>query len=530
MLKATRSALFIVLLCAGTMAESRAQSDINPPQASNLLATVKIDPNAAQKSIAPSFLGLSMVLSETRYTIGTSSSSNPYFQQLLQNLLAHGNGPMEIRVLSDKAFSPTTVSDDLPALSNLYRDMQTTGHAVKYFVGVDFSGNSDTNDNEDGAAASEAETIHRILPDGSLLSYEIGNEPDLYNTSGIRSGYNYPKYKHEYEQTAAAIEAKHTGVPMAAPVFSGYPGGFMDNVDGFILAEHAHLGMLDLHYYGGSHCNGKTTPSDYLLSSEAINHITSTARPDNVAGYIRTLNQVGRGNFRIGEMNSIACGGQDGVSNTFQSALWFLDEAMSYASAGVSGVNLFTIQNASAYYSPFRFNHTGNFPSSHYGIAQINPIYYGILAAADMLQSKAAMLPLKLSTPLNIKAYATKDEHGVVRVLLINKEETASGDGDIALYLPGRDDAVVSALRATNNDYRVSDYTHYTTHDEITFAGQTFKVTEGPQDGHLHGIAERITVRPIDGLYRIPLAHASAAVVEIHRDNSLGAEGEKAGQ
>jgi hypothetical protein len=515
MLKVTHSAFLITLLFSASSAETWASQGTPPIGPGNVTATVQVDPNAQKKSVAQSFLGLSMVLSESRYMVGTSTSSNPYFQQLLHNLLAHGNGPMEFRVLNDKAFSATTVSDDLPAWANLYQSMKSSGHEVKYFVGVDFSGNFAADGTENGMAASEAEAIHRALPEGSLLAYEIGNEPDLYNVSGIRSGYTYAQYKREYEATAAAIEAKQTGVPMAAPVFSGYPGQFMDNVDEFIRSEHEHLGMLDLHYYGGSHCNGKTVPDDYLLSDEAINHSTSTARPDNVAGYIRTLNQMGRGNFRIGEMNSVACGGQDGVSNTFQSALWFLDEAMSYASAGVSGVNLFTIQADTAYYSPFRFSHTGQFPANQYGIAEINPIYYGMLTAAEVLQSKAAMIPVTLSTSLNIKAYATKDKDGVVRVLLINKEETASGDGDAMLSLAGRGDAIISNLRATNDDYRVSDYTHYSVDDKITLAGQTFKVSNGPQDGRLHGALKHEAVHPRNGLYKVSLPHASAAIIEI---------------
>lgn len=515
MLKIARSVLVTGLIFSICISASQARESKTSTEPSNVTATVTVNLNGGKKSIAPSFLGLSMVLSETKYAVGTSTVSNPYFKRLLHNLMEHGNGPLELRELNDKAFSSTTTSDDLPALSNLYKEMQSSGHDVKYFVGVDFSGNFDGHGKENGRAATEAATIFSKLPPGSLLSYEIGNEPDLYNTNHSRTGYTYAEFKCEYEKTAAAIEAKKTGTPMAAPVFSGYPGGFMKNLDDFIASEHEHLGMLDLHYYGGSHCNGKVNPEDYLMSDEAVNNPRSAAHPDNVAGYIRSLNRAGRSNFRIGEMNSIGCGGQDGVSNTFQSALWFLDEAMSYARAGVSGINLFTIQAANSYYTPFKFSHTGNFPSPEYAIDQINPIYYGMLTTAEMLQSKAALIPVALSTSRKIKAYATVDENGVVRVLLINKEETRSGDGDVALHLAKHRDAFVSALRATNNDYRVSDYTHYTDDDKITLAGQSFKVTDGAQDGILRGALEHTTVRPKDGLYLVSLPHASAAIVEI---------------
>lgn len=279
MQKITRIILAASVL-SGLMSSALASQSLPSTGAPKVTATVSVDPNARKKSVAPSFLGLSVVLSETPYMVGTSTSPNPHFRQLLGNLLAYSNGPMEIRELNDEAFGPTTISDHLPALSNLYKDTQSPRHGVKYFMGVDFSGNFDAQDNETGIAASQAESFHNLLPQGSVLSYEIGNEPDLYNAEHIRSKYTYAEYKRQYEQT----------------------------------------------------------------------------------------------------------------------------------------------------------------------------------------------------------------RHG---------------------------DATVSALRATNNDYRVSDYTHYTGDDKVTLAGQTFKVAGGIQDGVLHGTKESTTVHPKDGVYVVPLPHASAAIVEL---------------
>ncbi|CAE6789116.1 hypothetical protein R69619_04671 [Paraburkholderia nemoris] len=214
-------------LLSGLLSSTFAGENSPPTGALKVTATVNVNLQAKERSVTPSFLGLSMVLSETPYMVGTCTSPNPHFRQLLGNLLAYSNGPMEIRELNDKAFGPTTIPDHLPALANLYRDMQSPQHGVKYFMGVDFSGNFDAQGNENGIAASQAESFRSLLPQGSVLSYEIGNEPDLYNAEHSRSNYTYAKYKLQYEQTVAAIESKGTGVPMAAPVFSGYPGGFM---------------------------------------------------------------------------------------------------------------------------------------------------------------------------------------------------------------------------------------------------------------------------------------------------------------
>ncbi|MFC6647255.1 glycosyl hydrolase family 79 C-terminal domain-containing protein [Granulicella cerasi] len=307
------------------------------------------------------------------------------------------------------------------------------------------------------------------------------------------------------------------GITMDAPVFSGSsagssPIGTTANTQDFITSEASHLGLFDLHYYGGNACNGNTEAADFLMTEAAINKSTMISRPNNIGTLLSTLHTAGRNNARIGEMNSIACLGQAGVSDTFQSALWFLDEAMSYAQAGVSGINLFSVATTS-YYSPFTFGHSGTTPSFTYSLGKINPIYYGMLAESMMLQSNAALLPVTLSTSKNIKAYATKDSANNVRLLLINKEETASGDGSVTLTMSGGGNASLWKLLVTGNNYAASDYTALTTGgDTITLGGQTFK---GSTDGSIQGTQSLPTVVPSGSNYTIPLPHTSAVIVKI---------------
>lgn len=476
-------------------------------------ASVTVNPAASTISVGPSFLGLSLVTAETEYVVGTYTTPNPIFRQLLKNLTTYSNGAFQIRELNDKA-TDTQTTRALTALSSLYNDTYVSGGGVKYFFGVDFSGDFNADGTENGNAATQAALVYSSLPSGSLLSYEVGNEPDLYVQTGNRTSgtWNYTLYKSQYEATVAAIEAKNTGIPMDAPVFSGGTNSFSSNTNDFITSEQAHLGLFDLHYYAGGHCNGNTVAGDYLMTDAAVNSSSMASRPNNVSGYLSTLHSVGRYNFRIGEMNSIACQGQAGVSDTFQSALWFLDEAMSYATAYVSGINVFTLHGTS-YYSPFVFSHTGTLPNYTYTVSKINPIYYGMLTEALMLQHGAALLPVTLSTSKNIKAYATLDTNNTVRVLLINKEETTSGDGNAVLNLSGRGNASLWKFLATNNNYLASDYTSYATGgDEITLGNQTFK---GSTDGTLQGTQSLPTVVPSNGVYTISLPHSSAVVVKI---------------
>jgi len=484
------------------------------PAPAQTTATVSINPNATTITVSPGFLGLSLVTAETKYMAGTPTASNPIFRQLLKNLTNYQNGPLQMRELNDKATNSDT-TDAMTTLSNLYNAVYSSNGGVRYFVGVDFSGDVASGGGSNGTAATQAELIYSSLPSGSLLSYEVGNEPDLYESDSppVRTGtWNYSTYQTQYENTVNSIEAKNTGIPMDAPVFSGGSNGFSTNINAFITAEEAHLGLFDLHYYAGNHCNGNSVAGDYLMTDAAVNSTAMVSRPDNVSGYLTTLHSVGRSNFRIGEMNSIACQGQEGVSDTFQSALWFLDEAMNYATQYVSGINVFTLAAAS-YYSPFQFNNSGTYPNYTYTVSRINPIYYGMLTEALVLQDNGALLPVTLSTSYNIKAYATKDSAGNVRLLLINKEETSSGDGNVSVSMSGGGNASLWNLLVTNDDYQASDYTNYSgSGDEVTLAGQTFK---GSTDGTLQGTQTLPTVVPSGGVYTIPLPHCSAVIVKI---------------
>ncbi|SNS95895.1 hypothetical protein SAMN05421770_103229 [Granulicella rosea] len=477
-------------------------------------ASFTVDPTATQTPVNTGFLGLSLDLAETKYMVGTSTSPNPIFRQLLTNLTTYQNGPLQMRELSDEAFT-TDTTDAFTTLSNLYNATHTTNGGVKYFVGVDFAGDVNSTGGSNGTAAAQAHTIYSSLPTGSVLSYEVGNEPDLY-VSPTRTGtWNYSTFKTQYENTVASIEAENTGIPMDAPVFSGGSNSFSTttNINDFINSEQAHLGLFDLHYYAGNHCNGNSVAADYLMTSAAVNSTSMVSRPNNASTWLATLHGVSRSNFRIGEMNSIACQGQAGVSDTFQSALWFLDEAMSYAQHYVSGINLFTIA-ATSYYSPFQFTHSGTFPNYTYGVSKINPIYYGMIATAMMLQNNAALLPaITPTTSKNIVAYATLDASNNVRILLLNKEETSTGDGNVVITMTGGGNASLWKLLVTGNNYAASDYTNLSgSGDEITLGGLTFK---GSTDGTSSGTQSISTVVPSNSVYTIPLNHSSAMVVKI---------------
>lgn len=459
------------------------------------VASVTINPTATTQTIAPSFLGIGLTMGDTLSMVGTSASNvNPIYEQLLRNMSQYANGPFLIREEADGT-SNADVYDagNLAALEQVHKDL-----GVQYFVAVDFS------DDVVATATAEAADLAAGLPGGALQAIEIGNEPDLYETSGERgAGWNYTEFLSDWQQFASPVAASG-GVKLDAPVWAGLSAGFMSNLDSFISTEGAMLGVVTVHHYSGNGCNGNTEPADYLLTEAAVDGDTQPLTgPVGIATYLAAA-QTAVIPFRLGELNSVNCGGILGVSNTFSSALWAMDEVFSYVNDGVSGVHFSTPgdpNNVEAY-TPFNFTFTESNGIRTYAVRNINPIYSGMLMFAQAVQNGAQLLPVTLATPTgaNIKAWATIDSARTIRLLLLNKDETASGP--VAIALNGYGQAVVTRLTAPA----------YSSTSGVTLGGQTF---DGSTDGKPQGTAYSETVQPTGSTYTVALPAVSAALITI---------------
>src|SRR5205807_5734988 len=109
-----------------------------------------------------------------------------------------------------------------------------------------------------------------------------------------------------------------------------------------------------------------------------IRHLLSTAASSGFVARIRPYAAIAHAHgvpFRVDEMNSVACGGKRGVSDTFASALWALDTLLEMARIGADGVNIHTFPGA--VYGLFSFAHRGGRWSAH-----VRPEYYGLMMFA----------------------------------------------------------------------------------------------------------------------------------------------------
>jgi hypothetical protein len=460
---------------------------------SNPIAGVQINPVATTTLITPNFLSIGMQMGDTTSMVGTSSSNvNPIFEQLLKNLTQYANGPLLIRDLADEQNVGDYTQGNLGAIAQVGQDL-----GAQFFIGVDFG------DDDPTTATGQAQQLVAALPGSELQAIELGNEPDLYGNSGERpAGWDYSEYLSEYQQFAPALITASGGVKLSAPVWAGLSSSWMSNLESFISGEDSTIAVVTVHHYSGTACNGATEPTDYLLTEPAVDGDTQPLTgPVGIAAYVPAA-QTATIPFRIGELNSINCGGQPGVSNSFSSALWAMDIAFSYANVGVSGVNFFSPgdPNQANAYAPFDFTFTQGSGGNTYSVRNINPLYYGLLMFAQTAQNKAQLLPVLLTTQANIKAWATIDGTQTIRLLLLNKDENASGA--ISVSLTGYGQATVARLMAPA----------YSSTTGVTLGGQTF---DGSTDGTAQGTAYSEIAQPVNGVYTLAMPAVSGALLTI---------------
>jgi hypothetical protein len=468
---------------AGSTQQSTTVTVTSAPQ----VASVQINPTAAAAPIPPNFLSIGQTMGDTLTMVGTSSTNmNPIYEQLLKNLIQYANGPLLIRELSDGGNSDVYDAGNLAALSKLSQDL-----GAQFFVGVDFV------DDDVTTATGEAQQLVAGLPGSQLQAIELGNEPDLYENS-------YDDYLAQYEVFAPALVSASGGIKLSAPVWAGLSSSFMGNLESFISAQASTIAIVTVHHYSGTACNGATEPADYLLTEPAVDGDTQPLTGAvGIPPYLPAAQQA-KIPFRIGELNSINCGGQLGVSDSFSSALWAMDIAFSYANVGVSGLNFFAPgdPNTPNAYTPFDFTSTSNGGVRTYAVRNINPLYYGLLLFAQTVQNNAQLLPVTLTTPTqaSIKAWATIDANQTIRLLLLNKDQTASGP--VSITLNGYGQATVTRLTAPS----------FSSTTGVNLAGQTF---DGSADGTPQGTAYAEIAQPSSGVYTVALPAVSAALITL---------------
>jgi hypothetical protein len=455
---------------------------VNQPDS---IATMTVRADNPGLAISPRFMGFSHEFgwSIPQQLMGVpGQGTNPIYRQLANNLLAYGAGPLIIRMggnSTDKSGEPT--SQTVAPMAQVAKDIN-----AKFTLGVNLG-----SDNAQ-LAVDQAKNYTANMPPGSLDAIEIGNEPDLYAQNGTRgSGYTLANYFSDFANWRGRVAPQlPSGLKLMGPSWA--ITGMVNNLPAFLMQEEKYLSIVSQHNYAGSACNGKTNSSNYLLQPTATTKAPHTITPGVQAAHSAGLL------FRMGEMNSISCGGEIGVSDIFASALWSVDQLFEFANVGVDGVNIHTANGGG--YGLFEFNLTTKNGTTTFSLVAVRPEYYGLLFFQQATANHSRLLPVTLSTTANLKAWATVDSSGVIRLALINKDQTAQGVVNVSLG--GFGAGTINRLSASTYQARTG----------ITLAGQTF---DGSSDGTIQGGVVSETVNPVGGVYSVAISPVSAVLVTI---------------
>lgn len=442
------------------------------------LATVKVGTTPGL-AISPTFMGLSHEWDFEPYMGQARTGANAAYRQLLQNLMAYGSGPLNLRIGGDST-DATTSATSAEAWGELAKAL-----GVHFELGVNMGAN------DPRLAAEQAKRYLSQMPAGSIDAIEIGNEPDHYHKNGKRAPtYTDADYVAEFARWRDAVmPVLPPGLKLMGPAWGGpYK---LTRSELFEDPYSNAVGIFSYHFYAEA---PKPVPPDDIMLTPAA----STQGPSQMASTVEMVHAHG-GKFRVGEMNSIWNAGVAGISDAFSSALWAIDINFEFAKTGADGVNW--ICGGHNFYTAFNFSRGTSNGRSEFKLEAVHPLYYGLLFFQAATGKNPRFLPVDLSTEANLKAWATVDGAGTPHVVLLNKDTTRSGP--VRIEMPGYRRATL--LRLTAPSYRSTS--------GVSFAGLSF---DGSADGRPHRVAGQSDVERVDGaagVFLVPMPAASAVLV-----------------
>jgi hypothetical protein len=387
-------------------------------------SAVVVGPPAAARPIAPGFLGLSLELSSLPFA---TEPADGVLVQLIKNLTP---GARPILRLGGQSTDWTWWP--IPGLRRprgvyFYLTkawLQQTGALAqatdaRLIVGINlFSGSP-------RVATVEAREIVDAVGRRGILALEPGNEPELYpggpspRATGTRlaeeQDARYRAFTHAFSSVVRALPPS----ALAGPSIGSSP--WLSYVSRFVKQERR-VRLITIHRYPLVHCRG----GGRVSIGELLSPASSLGLAQSVEPYVRLAHAEGD-RLRVDEMNSVSCGGQAGVSDTFASALWALNTLFEMARAGVDGVNVHS--------NPTSVSRLFTIVRSRPGWrAAVRPEYYGLLAFALAAPAGSRLLQVSQPPTPGLQVWATRTATGDQHVVLIND---TSGGHTIEVRVPG---------------------------------------------------------------------------------------------
>jgi hypothetical protein len=350
-------------------------------------------------------------------------------------------------------------------------------------------------------AATFAAAAVKALPRSSIAALEIGNEPDQYwrqpwlekqriRTTGAgvplhwTHDYSDLDYRRDYEVYARALAAKVPGIPLGGPEIISSKSSWLATMTGLGALNPK---FLAIHRYASSTCWPPWSPY-YPTIPMLLANTASAGLAGTVGGAAAFAHANGMA-LRLTEVNSISCGGNSGVADSFATALWAPDALFEMLRAGIDGVNWHI--RPRTINAPFQLDAGGIVPL---------PELYGLAVFAQMTHGPSRLLDSTLSSSagLDLKAWAVQ-RHVATTVLLINK---GAREADVRLPAVAATQLIASVRRLEAPSIEATR--------GLRFAGRSIGT-----DARWHGHDTATAVRQIGGFYYVLVPGYSAAEVSL---------------
>jgi hypothetical protein len=463
-------------------------------------ATLSVQTTTEGNPIPPGFVGLTTEYRGLEEYAGSNPAAlDPVFEQLIRNL-APGQSPI-LRIGGDSTdwtwwpvphmatpggVKYTLNKNWLEVTSALAKSLD-----ARLILGINFEADSGR------VAGAEGQAFVNGLGRAQIDALELGNEPELYaafpwyklpdgqHVRGRPPTYSYSAFIHDFANVSRSIPGSVTlaGPSTGASTWIPLLGQFLD--------ANRHVGLATLHRYPLKHC----TPTTKVTIPEILSSASSTGLAQSVAGAAASARAHGIP-LRIDEMSAISCGGVQGVSDSFATALWSLDVSFAMARVGVNGVNMQT--------APGSFNEL--FAVAQAGStweASVHPAYYGLMMFAQAAPPGSQLLKISGSAGTDVDAWATRATDGDVRVVLIN-DDTARAHTITVQLPPLAGPAALERLQAPSAAATTG----------VTISGQSFG--SETTTGNLTGTSTLALAKPTAAnQYVITVPAASAALLTV---------------
>jgi hypothetical protein len=478
----------------------------DPPPAKPVSEVVTVSPRFTSQTVRPGFLGLSIEFQALRkYTGLNPNAVNPVFESLVRGLAA--GAPPVIRIggdSTDVTWLPTRGIAKPPGVAfNLTSSWLASTRTLASDLGAQLIVGLNLAGNDPALAAAEARAVLGRIGRDRVQALEIGNEPNLFNVipwyhnaagkpvTARGPGYGFSAFAGDFGRTSRALPP----APQAGPAYgigpSSTKGPWISKLPGFLDA-HPRLRIVTLHRYPLRNCSVGPSSQQYPTIAHLLARFSSQGLARGIAGDVAVAHRRGR-QFRLDELNSVACRGKSGVSDTFASSLWALDALFNLARVGVDGVNFHTLPNAA--YQLFSFSRVNGRWQ-----AFVRPVYYGALMFAQAAPPGSRLLAVHSTAARRVSAWAALAPNHRLSVVLINKGLRAGRTVGVRAPAGTSGTPTLAWMRAPGIRSRRG----------ITIGGQTF--------GHqtFTGSLVAPTKSPLPatgGEYRLKLPPASAAVL-----------------